>query len=464
MTRLTPNQLLDATSGRWQASAPPAADEPLSGAFVIDSREAGRGDVFWALGGARTHGVKFVAEAFARGAAGVVADQLPGHASIEVPSDKFAIIVNDAVEALGHAAAWRRRHFDGRVVAVTGSVGKTTTRQLIDQVLGRSLKGTASRRNHNNHLGVPLSMLAWSAEQDYAVLELGASAVGEIGALAELAAPHIGVITRIGEAHLAGFGSREAILSAKAELLSCLPMSGVAVLNGDDPQLRRLAVRPGVRTVWVGRGLGNDIAATRIRSANGLLELCVDKQPLRVPIWGRHHVTGVLAAVAVGREFGLSDAEIAAALAEFHCPPMRCEVSGVRGATLINDAYNSNPTAMRAALELLRDFDSPGRRILVCGDMRELGRESIKLHRTLGDEVVTLCGADVLVVCGEFADEVAAGARAAGMLPARTIICHEPEEAARHVNRLLAPGDVVLVKGSRATEMDRCVEVLAKAA
>jgi UDP-N-acetylmuramoyl-tripeptide--D-alanyl-D-alanine ligase len=460
MTRLTPNQLLAATSGRWHASPPPAADEPLSGGFVIDSREAGRGDVFWALGGHHAHGVQFVAEAFARGAAGVVTDQLPA----EVPADKFAIVVHDAVEALGHAAAWRRRHFAGRVVAVTGSVGKTTTRQLIDQVLGSAHQGTASRRNHNNHLGVPLSMLAWSAEQDYAVLELAASAVGEIRALSELAAPHIGVITRIAEAHLAGFGSRDAILSAKAELLNSLPTDGVAVLNGDDPQLRRLCTRPEIRTVWVGRGLDNDLTATRICSAHGQLDLFVDGQPLRVPIWGRHHVVGVLAAMAVGREFGLSDTEIAAALAEFRSPPMRCEVTGVRGAALINDAYNSNPTAMRAALELLRDFDSPGRRIVVCGDMRELGRESIKLHRTLGDEVVTLCGADLLVACGEFAGEVAAGALAAGMPPARTIVCHEPEEAGRHVSRLLAPGDVVLVKGSRATEMERCVGILAKAA
>lgn len=460
MSRLTPNQLQAAISGHWHASAPPAADEPVTGAFVIDSREAGRGDVFWALEGRHQHGAQFLADAFARGAAGVVTDQAPS----ELPADKFAIIVPDAVEALCHAAAWQRRHFAGRVVAVTGSVGKTTTRQLIEQVLGRSLEGTASRRNHNNHLGVPLSMLAWSSTQDYAVLEMAASAVGEIRTLAQVAAPHVGVITGVGEAHLGGFGSREAILAAKSELIECLPAGGVAVLNGDDWRLRRLANWPDRRILWVGRGLDNDIVATRIRSSGGQLEFFVGTQPMRIPVWGRHHVIGVLAAMAVAREFGLSDAETAAALVDFHCPPMRCEVTNVRGAALINDAYNSNPTAMRAALELLRDFDSPGQRIVVCGDMRELGRESIKLHRTLGDEVVTLCGADVLVACGEFADEVVAGAQAAGMAAARTIVCRQPEDAGRHVSRLLAAGDVVLVKGSRATAMDRCVEVLAKAA
>ncbi|HEX4148236.1 MAG TPA: UDP-N-acetylmuramoyl-tripeptide--D-alanyl-D-alanine ligase, partial [Pirellulales bacterium] len=451
MSRLTPNQLLAAISGRWHAQAPLAADEPVAGGFVIDSREAGRGDVFWALEGEHTHGAKFLAEAFARGAVGAVSEQVP----TDVPADKFVIVVPDAVVALGEAALGQRRRFAGRVVAVTGSVGKTTTRQLIEQVLGRSFQGTASRRNHNNHLGVPLSMLAWSSDDDYAVLELGASAVGEIRTLAEVAAPHLGVITGVGEAHLGGFGSREAIVSAKCELLEGLPGDGLAVLNGDDARLRRLPLRPGQRTLWVGRGLENDLVATHIRCAHGQLEFFVDRQPIRVPVWGRHHVVGVLAAMAVGREFGASDADIATALAEFRSPPMRCEVTNVRGAALINDAYNSNPTAMRAALEVLRDFDSPGQRIVVCGDMRELGPESIKLHRTLGDEVVTLCGADLLVACGEFAEEVVAGAQAAGMSPTRTIVCRQPEEAGRQVSERLAAGDVVLVKGSRTTAMER---------
>lgn len=459
MTRMTPSQLLSATSGRWHAGTPACADEPMLGGFVIDSREVAPGDVFWALGGRQVHGADFAEEAFARGAAGVVSDQ-----QVTAPPARFAILVPDAVEALAHAAGWRRQHFEGRVIAVTGSVGKTTTRQLIDHVLRPSYRGTASRRNHNNHLGVPLSMLAWSADQHYAVLELGASAVGEIRTLAELAAPHVGVITRIAEAHLAGFGSRESILSAKAELLGSLPLDGLAVLNGDDPQLRRLATRPGVRSVWVGRGLDNDMVATRIRSARGRLELSIAGQAFCAPLWGRHHVASVLAAVAVGREFGLADAQMAEALAEFKPPPMRCEVSTLRGAAVINDAYNSSPTAMRAALELLRDFDAPGKRFVVCGDMRELGHESIRLHRTLGDEVVTLCGADTLVACGEFADDVVAGAQAAGMPPRNTIVCAGPEQAARYVSRMLAPGDVVLVKGSRATEMDRCVAALTKAA
>jgi UDP-N-acetylmuramoyl-tripeptide--D-alanyl-D-alanine ligase len=181
---------------------------------------------------------------------------------------------------------------------------------------------------------------------------------------------------------------------------------------------------------------------------------------LQVAVWGRHHLTSALAAVAVGRIFGLSMAEIANGLAGFEPPPMRCQVNQVGGTTIINDAYNASPTAMRAALELLRDFDAPGRRIVVCGDMRELGDAAGPLHRQLGDQVVTLCGADMLVACGDHAQEVVEGARAAGMPRGRTLACREPAETLPHLDESLSPGDVVLIKGSRALAMERLVAAL----
>jgi UDP-N-acetylmuramoyl-tripeptide--D-alanyl-D-alanine ligase len=460
MSHWTLQQLVAATAGTWQSPVTPEVARPWSGRVVIDSRDVLAGDIFWALPGSTCHGARFIPSAFERGAAGVVTDQPVAG----LREGDFAIKVKDSIAALSAAAGEMRRQFTGKVIAVTGSVGKTTTRQLIHQALGSRFAGSASPHNYNNHLGVPLSILAWDNRQDYAVLELGASAAGEIHSLARLAAPQIGVITRIGEAHLAGFGSHEAILSAKAELLECLPAGGAAVLNGDDVQLRRLKPDYPRNLVWVGRGLDNDLVATHIHSSQGRLELLVDGQRFDVPLWGRHHVSTVLSAVAVGRLFDITDAEIARSLAEFEAPPLRCEVSQVRGASLINDTYNSNPTSMRAALEVLRDFDSPGRRIVVCGDMKELGEASARLHREIGDEVVTCCGADVLIACGQYAGEVVAGARAAGMPVHRTFICREAEEAASQASRLLAAGDVVLVKGSRAMKLERCVEQLAKAA
>ena len=207
------------------------SDAPL-GPVVSDSRAIEQGEVFWALRGPNHEGEKFADEAFRRGAAGAVVAR-----DVAVPENRWAIRVNDAHRALLAWAGWKRRQFAGTVIAVTGSAGKTTTRQMIHTVLQTRLRGTASPRNFNNHLGVPLSMTALEPDHDYAVLELGASRPGEIAALAELSAPHVGVITRIGDAHLGTFGDRRRIAQAKAELLAALPPNGRAVL-GDDPWLR----------------------------------------------------------------------------------------------------------------------------------------------------------------------------------------------------------------------------------
>jgi UDP-N-acetylmuramoyl-tripeptide--D-alanyl-D-alanine ligase len=456
MSHITLKQLQSATLGEWLCAPGdtlPADDKPC-GRVVIDSRQVQPGDIFWALPGKHRDGGDFVADAFSRGAAGAVV----ASRKTQPPQGSWSLIVDNTQVALGRVAVWQRERFTGSIVAVTGSVGKTTTRQMIDAVLSSRLHGSVSPRNYNNHLGLPLSMMDWNPQHDYAVVELGANHQGEIGQLAELCRPRIGVVTRIGDAHLAGFGDRRGVAEAKAELLSALPVDGCAVLNGDDDELRRVCHRSRTRNIrWVGRGADCDFVASHVQSHAGALSFTVDGQHLIVPVWGRHHLTAALTAVAIGREFGLGWTELRESLADFHPPTMRCEVSTLHGAKIINDTYNANPTAMRAALELLRDFDAPGRRIVVCGDMRELGGQTVSLHRQLGDEVVTLCGADLLVACGDHAADVVAGARAAGMPRRRTVICREPREAAVRVQQMLNSGDVVLVKGSRAMGMERVI-------
>jgi UDP-N-acetylmuramoyl-tripeptide--D-alanyl-D-alanine ligase len=456
MLPFTLEQLHAAIGGELIFAAGTAArmHEPLK-RIVIDSRQVQAGDVFWALPGTLRDGADFVEDAVCCGAAGVVTHRAP-----ETPLDSWTIRVEDSLAALWRLARWQRNRYAGRVAAVTGSVGKTTTRLMIDAVLARAGSGTTSPHNYNNHVGLPLAMLALRPHDTHAVFELAASGVGEIEALAGLCRPEIGVITCIGESHLAGFGDREALAKAKGELLAALPADGVAVLNGEDPWLRKLAGGAQARVVWVGRGGGCDVAANRVEYREGQLSVCVDGLELDVPVWGRHHLTAVLMAVAIGREFGVPTAEIADALAGFQPPKMRCQVSHVRGTVLINDAYNASPTAMRAALELLGACEAAGQKIVVCGDMRELGPESGLWHRRVGDEVVTLCGADLLIACGHFAPDVVGGARRAGMHPERTIACRDVEEAARHVEQYMAPGDVVLVKGSRALGMEQIVEHL----
>ena len=424
------------------------------GDVVTDSRNVEAGNVFWALVGEHHDGAEFAAEAFARGASGIVA-----RTPVETPPNAWGLTVKDPRKALWQWAGWNRRRFSGTLIAVTGSVGKTTTRQMIHTVLAGRLSGTASPRNYNNHVGVPLSLLRIDPADDYAVIELGANAKGEIAALAKLTSPTIGVITNIGDAHLAGFGSRRGIAQAKAELLAALPPDGHAIV-GDDAWLRGLARDCPAPMTCVGRGADCDLVATDVRAEGGILSFTLDACRFNVPVWGRHYLNSVLAAVAVGRLMGIRVQQSAAALENFDSVPMRCEVTQIRGATIINDAYNSSPMAMRAALEVLREFDAPGRRIIVCGDMGELGDEAAELHYALGNEIVTLCGADLLIACGCFARNVVAGARDAGMPKVRSIACRTPEETLPYLGQAILPGDVALVKGSRVLAMERVVEAM----
>jgi UDP-N-acetylmuramoyl-tripeptide--D-alanyl-D-alanine ligase len=440
-------QVRTAHRARDRASVP-------AGPVVVDSRQVKRGDVFWALKGPNHDGADFTDEAFRRGATAAVVAR-----PVETPDDRWVFQVADTRKALWQWAAWKRRQFTGALIAVTGSVGKSTTREMIHAVLRSRLHGTASPRNFNNHIGVPLSLTALEPRHDYAVLELGASRCSEIAALTGLCAPTFGAITRIGDAHLAGFGSRQAIAGAKAELLDALPPDGQAVL-GDDRLLRAVAHRCRAKITWVGAGRDCDLRATDVQSSGGWLRFVVDGRRFNVPVWGRHHLTSALMAIAFGRMLGLEDPDIAQALEGFQGLPMRCEIIQACGATFINDTYNSNPTAMRAALSLLRECETPGRRIAVCGDMAELGKRSAALHWAAGKQIFSLGNAELLFACGQFAAEVVSGARAAGMPHARAVVCANAEAVTPRLEQAIQPGDVVLVKGSRVMSMERVVQAL----
>jgi UDP-N-acetylmuramoyl-tripeptide--D-alanyl-D-alanine ligase len=441
---------------RFGTMPPCAGDATIVGPIVTDSRTIAPDEVLWGLAGPRFDGAHFAEEAFMRGASGAV---VAGR-RVEPWAGRWSLEVDNSLESLWQIAAWSRRKFSAPLVAVTGSVGKTTTRRMIDAVLASRLSGTTSPKNYNNHIGVPLSLLRLERWHQYAVVELGATAPGEIRRLAQLARPQIGVITHIADAHLGCFGSCEAIAAAKAELLTELPDDGVAVLNGDDPALRRMADRCRARVVWFGRGADVDLQAEHVESRHGRLSFRVDGQSYELAVWGRHHLTAALAAIAVGRSFDFDPAEIAAALASFTGVLMRCEVNQAAGATIVNDCYNSSPTAMRAALELLREIDAPGKRIVVAGDMADLGSAAPQWHRRLGHEVVSLCGADLLIACGEHAEETASAAATAGMPRERTRACRDWQEALPMLLDEMQSGDVVLVKGARAMGMERLVESL----
>ncbi|MBX7166392.1 MAG: UDP-N-acetylmuramoyl-tripeptide--D-alanyl-D-alanine ligase [Pirellulales bacterium] len=454
-------QLVEAVGGELRPAAggleAAAWHAPLR--VVTHSAAVQPGDVFWALRGAQHEGSRFAQEAFARGAAGVVADR----EGVAPPTGHWTLQVPDALAALGRLAAWCRHRFSGPVIAVTGSHGKTTTRELIAQALAPKYQVCRSPANWNNHVGLPLAMLGLSDDPQAAVFELGASAVGEIARLAELCRPQIGVITALGEAHLASFGGLDEIARAKWELVESLPAGGLAVLNGDCERLRRNSVPERISAVWQGRAGRNDLRATDIAFTAGALRLTVDGTVFRVPVWGRHHLGSVLAAVAVARHLGVPLGSVAESLAEFEPPSMRGRVLRCGGLRVIDDTYNASPSTMRAALDLLGEVPADGRRIFVCGDMLELGAESPSWHRRLGHEAVTRGGVDRLIAVGEFAADVAAGAVDAGLPHRSCAACATIDEAYYELTADLQPGDWVTVKGSRAMRLEILVERLREA-
>lgn len=445
----TVGDLFTVLGGRLSASQTIAdASRCPLGRVVSDSRDISPGDVFWALRGPNHDGQSFLAEAFARGATGAVVAK-----DVVLPANKWIIRVANTYQALLHWARWRRQQCRGSVVAVTGSAGKTTTREMIRTVLGSRLRGTASPHNFNNRYGLPLSMTAIEPTDDFAVLELGANAFGEIDQLADLCRPDIGVITCIGEAHLAGFGNRQGVARAKAELLRWLPANGHAVLV-DDPLLHQFSPTCPAPVHWFGSSHCH-LSVHDTASELGRLSFSIDGCRFCLPVWGRHHLDSALAAISVAQIFGFALDEIAGELYKFRAIPMRCDVQQVRDAWLIDDAYNANPTAMQAAFTLLGDFPARGRRIAVCGDMGELGDNAAQRHYAVGQQAVEQARVTTLIACGEYAREVIRGAVDAGLPRQAAIACRSANEATPVVEANIAPGDVVLIKGSRMMRMEQ---------
>ena len=454
-------QLQDVVGGELSTGSLPPRDQDLVSIrrIVTDSRRVEQGDLFLAIHGPNHDGANFADEAFSRGAAGVlIADR-----HIEPWAGAFSLQVPDTMLALWQLAGWHRNQFTGHVIGVTGSVGKTTTREMIAAALATTGQVTASPENFNNHIGVPLSLLRVDTSDDYAVIELGASARGEIDGLTRLAAPDVGVITRVADAHLGTFGGWDEVLEAKTELLAALSKKNCVAVCGDDERLRRAAEQSQAETLTFGRSAHCDVFASDVTVDEGKLHFTVDNTSFVVPVWGRHHLGAALAAISVGRIYGISDSAVADALAQFQPAPMRCEVVHVGDITVINDAYNASPTAMRAALELLQEMRTCGRRVVICGDMMELGEHSADLHIQLGREIVTKSGSDLLLCCGQFADFVATGARQAGM-PLENVHTHaDPTQAASQLIELVEPSDVLLVKGSRTMGMEQILDALSDA-
>ena len=324
------------------------------GLVVTDSRDVVPGSVFWALPGEHHDGAEFAGEAFDRGAAGAVVQR-----PVDPPADHWAIEVKDIHQASWNWAAWNRNRFSGTVIAVAGRVGKTTTRQMIHTVLASRFRGTTIPRNDQPRAGLALNVLRIERNHQYAVLELDGKNKEEIGRMAQLCRPQIGVVTEVADGHPGELESAEDLVESQSALLSVLPAAGVAVL-GDNPMLRRIARKCRAPIIWVGRGAACDITASNVQWSQGVLNFTLSGCLFHVPVWGRHHLASALVAVAVGRSMGLDLEQIAEALACFAAVPSRCKVLEIRGATIITDSAAANPMAMRAAWSCSATSMRPG--------------------------------------------------------------------------------------------------------
>jgi len=432
----------------------------------IDSREVDAGDLFVAIVGPNHDAHRFLAEVLAGGAAGalVQADRI-GETSN--PGRGFLVEVEDTTRALADLARGHRRSFDGPLIGITGSNGKTTTKELCAGILTKCGPTLATRGNLNNNFGVPLTLLRREAGDAYAVIEMGMNHRGEIAVLAEIAQPTIGVLTNVGTAHIEFLGSRENIALEKGDLLAAIPANGSAVVHHDDPLAYEQSKRTSARVLSFGRAPGADLRASAVRFLDEgafafELESPFGRGPIRVSGLSETIVENSLAAAGAALAAGVEFEAVATGLASHRGVPGRMQPRPFPNDVLvIDDSYNANPQSMQSALETLARLETRGQRIAVLGQMGELGDADESAHREVGRLAGEL-RLDELLLLGASAPHAAQGARDAGLSEAQIHVAADHDSVARTLGSLVGPGDRVLVKGSRAARMERVIELLAE--
>ena len=414
-----------------------------------DSRKLVPGQLFLALEGVRD-GHDFIPAAFQKGAAAV----LCRHMELDRP----AIIVDDVRLALGQIASHARLALDAQVVAVTGSVGKSTTKEMIACVLEGSYLTSKTPANHNNDIGMPMSILAMPEDAEAVVLEMGMNHFGEISYLTGIGKPDIGVIVNIGTMHIEHLGSKEGILKAKMEIIDGMSAEGVLLVNGDDPYLRRAPEMSDVPVSFFGTAPDCDVRATDIREGDGHITFTVNAGgelcEIYLPLTGLHYVSDALAAISAGMAMGVALEEIAERLAGFTTMAGRQEIFDVAGYRIIKDCYNAGPESMAAALAVLGKQE--GRKIAVLGDMLELGTCADAEHYRVGR--IAAENADIVLSYGKYAPRVAAGAVTGGVDPDKILTFTDREAMTARLKATAAPGDALLFKGSRMMKMELVLE------
>jgi UDP-N-acetylmuramoyl-tripeptide--D-alanyl-D-alanine ligase len=434
--------------------------QPATG-YSIDTRTLAPGDLFFAIRGERYDAHDFVAAAFQRGCRAAVVSRSKVTELLDLAHTHTLLIVDDPLIALQTLATAVRRHWNKHVIGVTGSAGKTTTKEAVAEVLGARFTVLKSQGNLNNEFGMPLQLLKLEPRHEIAVIEMGMSHAGEIAALARIAHPDWGVVTNVGSAHAQNFPESVAgIARAKYELVQSLPVSGVAILNCDDPYVAQFGRDFHGRSIYFGMGPCADPRASNIEElgAEGMrFQVTAGEKQATVtlPLLGRHNIWNAMAAIAAGLEAGIPLEECATAAGRLRPPDKRGEVLRIGEATVINDCYNSNPEALKSMIATLAAMPAK-RRILVAGEMLELGPESIPLHRECG-RVAAEAGIDLVVGVRGNAQHLVEAAREAGAL---AIFLPSSLEAGEWLKGELRPGDAALLKASRGVGLEQALRVL----
>lgn len=445
---------------RWTGGERVAGDAGARFSSVsIDTRTLAAGALFVAVRGPHHDAHDYLDRALAAGAAGLLVER-----GRTLPQSCAAVAVDDTTVSLGTLAAGHRSGFDGPLIAITGSNGKTTTKDMCAAILAQAGPTLSTPGNLNNQFGLPLTLLSREPDQRFAVVELGMNHRGEIAALARIARPTVGVVTNVGAAHIEFLGTQEDIAKEKGDLFAALPEDGIAVANADDARVVAQAERGPARTLFFGCAPGADVRAASVKDDEACFHFTLlspeGSVPVQVAGLGETTVTNALAAAAAALAAGASLQHVADGLAAFAGVRGRMQPRSLTGGLrVIDDSYNANPESVAAALRSLARLRGSHRTLAVLGDMGELGDATTQAHRRAGALAAEL-GIDFLLALGEHADAVAQGARSAGMAPERVHVEASHEDAAHRVRALMGADDWVLVKGSRSMRMERVVEAM----
>ena len=446
MKPISIKEVCSAVNGRLLGGDPATA----IGSVSTNSKELVADAAFFALV-ARRDGHEFVSDAFASGASlAVVSKPVP------VPDGKAAVLVADTLEALGQLASWYRSTMPATVIGITGSNGKTTTKEMLAHVLAGAAATVKSPGNFNNNIGVPHTLFQIEPSDSFAVVEMGTNARGEIRRLAVIARPQVGIITNISAAHLEGLANPRGVADEKSCLIEALPASGTAVLNADDFWSRRIASRTSARIITYGFDETADVRATAVQSLANGSRFDVMGTSFHLSILGGHNVCNALAAITAALNAGLDLELIRQRLATFRLPPMRMERITSGSIVILNDAYNANLESMLGAIREFSRLPVTGRKVMICGDMFELGEQSDEIHREIGRRIAA-AGLHLVLAVGEQVRHVVRGAVAAGMTEQRIQHCPNLQAAQAVLPGILEKGDTVLLKASRRMQLELLV-------